>query len=313
MAATDGPSRRPDGAKRRRRGSGWLSTGIRLVLAVAFPVYGAVLIGLGISGQHNQHVLATAGGADAITTGRRSNRRGPGRQSRFPPRGAWAVAAIPPTVVVVRGVPWWGVVSSAAAPVLLVGGWRLAAALQPGGYNEVTRTVSALASEGATDRWVMTLAFVIVGACDVLTALALRPAAPPGRLILIVGGVAGMLVAASPDHGGGGSLAHALWAVVGFAALTAWPLGSYRRGRSVPWSLRPGVSVGVTCLLLGLLGWFLVELIDEGGLVGLAERVLGTAQALWPLVVVLSCRRARPGPWRWRPRPALTFRAERPR
>jgi hypothetical protein len=216
-------------------------------------------------------------------------------------------------VVGVRGVPWWGVVSAAAAPVLLVGGWKLAAALQPGHYNEVTRTVSALASGGATDRWVMTLAFAIVGACDVVTALALRPAGPPGRLILIVGGIAGTLVAASPDHGGDGSLAHSLWAVVGFAALTAWPLGSCRRGRPVPWSLRPWVSVGVSCVLLSLLGWFLVELIYGGGLVGLAERVLGTAQALWPLVVVLSCRRAPPGPWPRRPRPALTSRTERPR
>jgi hypothetical protein len=30
-----------------------------------------------------------------------------------------------------RGVPWWGVVSSAAAPVLMVGGWTAAASLQP--------------------------------------------------------------------------------------------------------------------------------------------------------------------------------------
>lgn len=194
---------------------------------------------------------------------------------------------------VVRGVPWWGVISSAAAPVLLVGGWRLAAALQPGSFNEVTRTVSALAAQGASDRWVMTLAFVIVGACDVLTALALRPAATPGRLILIAGGIAGMLVAASPDHGGGGSLAHALWAAVGFAALTAWPVGSCRRGHRVPWGLRPRLSAAVACVLLGLLGWFLVELTYGGGQIGLAERILGAAQALWPLLVVLSCRQNR--------------------
>ena len=210
-----------------------------------------------------------------------------------------------------RGVPWWGVLSAVAAPILLVGGWELAAALQPGSYDELTRTVSALASEGASDRWVMTLAFVSVGACDVVTALALRPAAAPGRLILFVGGIAGTLVAASPDHGAGGSLAHAFWAAVGFAALTAWPVGSCRRGPWVPWTLRPGVSAGVSCVLLMLLGWFLAELIGGGGLVGLAERVLGTAQALWPLVVVLSCRRAAPGPSRWRPRPALAFKAGR--
>jgi hypothetical protein len=204
-------------------------------------------------------------------------------------RGRWAVRF---TVVVVRGVPWWGVVSAAAAPVLLVGGWTVAARLQPGSFNSVTSTVSSLAAVGAADRWVMTLVFLVVGACDVMIGLALKPAAPPGRLILVAGGIAGILVAASPDRGGG-SLAHGLWAAVGFVALTAWPAGSCRRGALVPWGLRPAVAAGAVVMLLGLFGWFGAELISGAGLVGLAERVLGAAQALWPLAVVLSCRWAR--------------------
>jgi len=43
---------------------------------------------------------------------------------------------------------------------------------------------------------VMTLTFLVVGACDVVTGLALRAAALKGRLVLIGAGVAGMLVAA---------------------------------------------------------------------------------------------------------------------
>ena len=38
-----------------------------------------------------------------------------------------------------------------------------------------------------------------------------------------------------------------------------------------------------------LLAWFGTELIMAGGQVGLAERVMGAAQATWPLAVVLSC------------------------
>ena len=52
-----------------------------------------------------------------------------------------------PKVVVVRVVPWWGVVSSTAAPVLLVGGWTVAAGLQPRSFNPVTSTISALAAQ----------------------------------------------------------------------------------------------------------------------------------------------------------------------
>jgi hypothetical membrane protein len=188
-----------------------------------------------------------------------------------------------------RDVPWWGVLSAAAAPVLLVGGWMVAARLQPGSFDEVTRTVSSLAQVGAADRWLMTLVFLVVGACDVLIGLALRPAASPGRLILIAGGLAGMLVAASPDSRGG-SLAHGFWAAVGFVALTVWPVAGCRWRHRVPWALRPGAAAGAAGVLLGLLGWFAFELISRGGQIGLAERVLGAAQALWPFAVVVSCR-----------------------
>jgi len=116
-------------------------------------------------------------------------------------------------------LPWWGVLSSAATPVLLVGGWTLAAGLQPGSFNAVASTISSLAARSAADRWVMTLALAGAGACYVVTGLALRPAALPGRLVLMTGGVATVLVAANPEPaGGGGSVAHTSWAAVGFIA-----------------------------------------------------------------------------------------------
>jgi|HubBroStandDraft_6_1064221.scaffolds.fasta_scaffold32955_2 hypothetical protein len=205
----------------------------------------------------------------------------------------WNGAAPTVTVVVVRGVPWWGVISSAAALVLMVGGWTVAAGLQPHSFDPVAQTVSALAAPGAADRWVMTLTFLVVGACDFVTGLALRPARAPGRLILMAGAVAGLLVAASPEQPGTDfPLPHMIWAAVGCAALVAWPAGAWRRGPSVPWGLRPAVSAGVVAVLLILLAWFGAELITGGGQAGLAERVFGAAQALWPLAVVASCRRA---------------------
>src|SRR5215470_18910850 len=190
-----------------------------------------------------------------------------------------------------RGVSWWAMVSSAAAPLLLVSGWTVAAVLQPVSFNPVAGTVSALAADGAADRWVMTLAFLIAGTCEIMTGLALKPAAAAGRLILIAGGAAGVLVAVSPEPAaGGGSVRHLLAAVVGLVALAVWPVAAWRRGGSVPWGLRPAVSAGVSVVLLGLLAWFGAELVTGGGQAGLAERVMGGIQALWPLLVVLSCR-----------------------
>ena len=203
-----------------------------------------------------------------------------------------------------REVPWWGLASAAAAPVLLVGGWTLAAALQPN-YDQVADTVSSLAAPGATDRWVMTLTFLVVGVCYIVTGLALRPAGTAGRLILVVGAAGGMLVAANPVHAGTSYPApHMIWASIGLAGLTTWPAGAWRRGPAVPWGLRPAVAAAAVVVLFALLAWFLAELVTGAGQVGLAERAAGVAQAAWPLAVVLSCRRL-PGRYRTEPAPSV--------
>lgn len=193
-------------------------------------------------------------------------------------------------VMSTRDVPWWGIASSAVPPVALAAGWTIAASLQSRPYDPVADTVSALAGTGATDRWVMTLAFVLAGACEIVTGLALRPARMTGRMILVTGGVAGLLVAACPVHMGDGAPAsHILSAVTGLAALAVWPLAASSRGPAVPWALRPEVAVPVTALLVVLLALFGLELIMSAGQAGRTERVLGEAQAAWPLTVVVSC------------------------
>jgi hypothetical membrane protein len=189
-----------------------------------------------------------------------------------------------------RAVPWWGVISSVWAPVLLIGGWTVAAGLQPH-FDPVADTVSALAAIGATDRWVMNLTFLLVGLCYIVTALALRPAKTAGRLILIAGAAAGMLVAANPEHPGGGfgSVPHFVFASIGLAGLTLWPAGAAKRGPAVPWGLRTTPAAAAVAVQFALLAWFGTELILGARQVGLAERVMGAAQATWPLAVVLSC------------------------
>jgi hypothetical protein len=191
----------------------------------------------------------------------------------------------------VRAVPWWGIVSATVPPVLLAAGWTIAGSMQSLPYDPVADTVSALAGTGATDRWVMTLAFALAGACEIVTGLALRPARPAGRLILMAGGTAGIMVAAFPvDLGDGAPGSHILWSTAGLAALAVWGMAASRQGQAVPWALRPEIAVGMTVLLLVLLAWFGLELITSAGQAGLAERVLGEAQSGWPFVVVMSCR-----------------------
>ena len=189
----------------------------------------------------------------------------------------------------VRDVPWWGVVSSVAAPVLLVSGWTAAASLQPH-FNAVRDTVSSLAAPCATDRWVMTATFIVVGVCYLVTGFALRPAGLPGRVILIAGAAGGMLVAVNPMSASDPyPLPHIIWASVGFAGLTTWPAGAWRRDPAAPWALKPAAAVAAVAILFGLVFWFGADLILGVAQVGLAERATGVAETLWPLAVVLSC------------------------
>jgi len=97
-----------------------------------------------------------------------------------------------------ESAPWWAVLSSACAPVLLIGGWQLAAARQSGGFDPVTQTISALAARGSTDSWIMTTALAGVGRCHAITAAGLITAALPGRVLLGIGGAATVLLAGFP-------------------------------------------------------------------------------------------------------------------
>ncbi len=198
----------------------------------------------------------------------------------------------------------WALLPALCAPVALIGGWTLAAALRPDRFDPVTQTISALAGRGEPNRWVMTTALVVVGVSHVGTAVALRPAATAGRLVLAAGGLATIAVAALPlpevaaaavQEKDPAAAAHSAAAGVAFVALAVWPALAWRRRAAAP-VLSPRAGAAAAAVLLGLVGWFTVELVHEGRAVGLTERVAAGAQALWPLAVVagLRARRERP-------------------
>jgi len=192
-------------------------------------------------------------------------------------------------------MPWWGVVSSVLAPVLLIGGWTVAADLQPVPFDAISNSISSLAAPGAPYRWLMTLALLGVGACHLATGLALRQAAEAGRIMLIFGGVSGMLIAANPQHVHTGSLPHVVFSFAGVVLMLLWPLGAIRQEPDAPLALRPQAAWGYGLFTFGLLLWFTAELFN-GVELGLAERAVTADQSLWPLVVVLSVLAARVRP-----------------
>lgn len=181
------------------------------------------------------------------------------------------------------------------APVLLIGGWTIAALLEGPAYDPATQTISVLAAYGAAGFWVMTGALLALGVCHLLTAWGLRAAAPAGRVALAGGGVAALAVVLLPAPSSGGSLRHGSVAAVGFVLLAVWPVLAAHRGEAAPWGLRPVPSRTATAVMGVGAAWFMFE-IQRQGATGVAERFVTALQSLWPFVVVVSClRHPQPG------------------
>ena len=172
----------------------------------------------------------------------------------------------------------------------MIGGWTVAAALQPGGFDSVRETISALAAAPSAHPGVMTAGLAITGVCHLVTASGL-PVPLAGRALLALGGLGTIAVAALPVTTFG--TAHGAAAGVAFVALSVWPAASWRRGGDG--ALERRTALAAAAALTGLFGWFLVELQQltptEGELTGLSERVVAGAQSLWPLVVVALAAR----------------------
>lgn len=186
-------------------------------------------------------------------------------------------------------MPTWGLITAAAAPILLVAGWTIAARAQPGDFDSTTQTISALAGADATHPWVMTSALVAVGVSQIGTAIALRPVPRAGRIVLAAGGVFTLLVAANPLPPAGQSApVHGIVAAGSFAALAIWPLASWTRGTVSPWTLRPAVALTAGTALVMATGWFFASVLTDAQKVGLAERSAAVVLNLWPLAVATS-------------------------
>lgn len=190
-----------------------------------------------------------------------------------------------------RSALWWALVSSGCAPVLLVGSWTIAQLRQGPEYDPAGQTLSVLASYGAASYWLMTGMLLALGTCYVVTAHALRPAAPAGRVALAGGGLCALALTLVPAPSSGGALEHGAVSTMGLVLLAVWPpLAAVRDRRPVPWGLRLDVSLAASALMGASALWFLAELQSDGA-PGVAERVVTSLQALWPFLVVVSCRR----------------------
>jgi hypothetical membrane protein len=192
----------------------------------------------------------------------------------------------------------WTVVSSALSPLLLTAGWLVADSVQPSSYSPMRQTVSVMAGYTGTDRWIMTSAMLLTGACYMVTASGMVTLWLPARILLVVAGLCSIGIALSPEPVSGPTPVHLAWTTLGCATIAVWPA-------LVAWRAPPALTavsgrnaVVVTAVFAAMAGWVMFE-IWLGHDLGLAERLTASVQSAWPFVVALAWHRATG------PRPAL--------
>jgi hypothetical protein len=176
------------------------------------------------------------------------------------------------------------------APVVLVGGWLIAGALQPASYSPMRQTMSVLAGHSGTDRWVMTAALLLVGSCQIATGAGLTAVRMPARILLILTGLSTLGIAATPEPATGPTSRHLAFAVSCVVTTAVWPLLVARRAPAQPWILSVYGCATVTVIFAGLSCWLLIAARDGDGDLGMVERLTSVVQALFPLVIALALR-----------------------
>jgi|SRR5438034_5081642 len=150
-------------------------------------------------------------------------------------------------------------------------------------------TISVMAGQAGTDRWVMTGGIVLTGGCYLVTAAGLTGVRASARALLIVAGTAGIGIAASPEPARGATPRHLAWTVLGAVTIAVWPAFAARRASPRPLILGVCGSAAVTAVFVALLGWLLAETRD-GSVLGLAERLTTSIQTCWPFIIAVALR-----------------------
>ena len=181
-------------------------------------------------------------------------------------------------------------VSAALAPMVMIGAWLVAETLQPPSYSPLSSSISGLAGLAATDRWIMTSALFLVGACYLVAAVGLPGLRTPARVVLMIAGLSSIGIADSPEPAGGTSPQHLAWTSLGAVAITVWPAFTASRSPSAPPVLRARNVAAVTAIFLILLAWLTVET-QHGPVLGLTERSVTGIQVTWLFIVARALQR----------------------
>jgi hypothetical protein len=135
----------------------------------------------------------------------------------------------------------------------------------------------------------MTVALFLVGGCQLVAAAGLAGVRVPARVLLAVGGLCSIGIAASPEPPRGSTPQHLAWTALGAVVLAVWPAFVARRAPPRPLILSSYGCAVVTAVFVALLGWLVIET-QGGSYLGLAERLFLSTETCWPFIVAIALR-----------------------
>lgn len=184
---------------------------------------------------------------------------------------------------------WVGKPALVAAYIGLVQcwlGWTIAGSLWYG-YDPVRQTISDLAANESPVKYFMSAFFLLGGTLSIIGAIWARGLALPGRVAILVSGLATYGLTIFPTPLIGYSTPHRIFAITSFVLSSAWPLLAMRRDKAYPLIVRPLVSILVTAGFAIFSVYFLVVWTNPAvTYVGVVERTLAVSQS-WYLVAVI--------------------------
>ena len=186
-----------------------------------------------------------------------------------------------------RKIAWPALVSTLIPPVVITGTWLIAQSTWDQ-YNWLEQPISDLAADDAPTQLWVSIAFLIGGTANIVTAIYARSFNMAARIAFVLNGLFtyGLAYFTTPSQVTS-SEEHRIFAVSAFAISAVWPILATRFDKRYSVLIRPtGTIMATAGLLIMTTGLLIVWVADDAQGIGLYQRIVGISQGLWPLIVV---------------------------
>jgi hypothetical membrane protein len=186
-----------------------------------------------------------------------------------------------------RTIAWPALVTTLISPLVVTGTWLIAQSTWDQ-YDWLEQPISDLAADDAPTQLWLSIAFLIGGTADIVTAIYARSFNIAARVAFVLNGIFtyGLTYFTTPSQTTS-SEEHRIFAVSAFAISAIWPLLATRFDKRYSILIRPTGTILATVGLLAMTtGLLFVWTADDAQGIGLYQRIVAISQGLWPLIVV---------------------------